>query len=105
MALNTNNSRLLQPIQPPEAPWQHIGVDLVCDLPRSKDGYLHLLIAVCYLSKYARPLRSKRSRDVIDQVNDIYLTFGTPEIIQHDQGPEFQSKVSIQCCYSMYNCH
>ena len=57
-----------------------MGVDLVCDLPRSKDGYLHLLIAVCYLSKYvvARPLRSKRSRDVIDQVNDIIPDIWNP---------------------------
>ena len=95
--MNTNQNRLLQPIPPPERPWQHIGVDLVCDLPISKDGYLHLLVAICYLSKYviARPLRSKRSRDVIDQLRNIYLTLGTPEIIQHDQGPEFRSKVSL----------
>ena len=81
----------------PERPWQHIGVDLVCDLPISKDGNLHLLVAICYLSKYviARPLKSKRSRDVIDQLRNIYLTLGTPEIIQHDQGPEFKSKVSL----------
>ena len=69
-SLNTNQNRLLQPIPPPERPWQHIGVDLVCNLPMSKDGYLHLLVAICYLSKYviARPLKSKRSHEVIDQL-------------------------------------
>ena len=84
--MNTNQNRLLQPIPPPERPWQ----------PISKDGYLHLLVAVCYLSKYvvARPLKSKRSSEVINRLRNIYLTLGTPQIIQHDQGPEFRSKVS-----------
>ena len=27
------------------------------------------------------------------QLNNIYLTLGVPKIIQHDQGPEFRSKV------------
>ena len=79
-------------------------MDLVCDLPRSKDGYLHLLVAVCYLSKFvvARPLKSKRSHEVINQLNNIYFTYGTPNIIQHDQGPEFKSKVSIVKFGSVY---
>ena len=96
-ALNINQNRLLQPIQPPEVPWQHIGVDLICDLPLSKEGYLHLLVAVDYLSKFvvARPLKSKRSHEVIEQLNNIYFTYETPDIVQHDQGPEFKSKVSI----------
>ena len=65
----------------------------------STDGYLHLLVAICYLSKYviARPLKSKRSCEVIDQLRSIYLTLGTPEIIQHDQGPEF--KILFQIVY------
>ena len=57
---------------------------------------MHLLVAVCYLSKFvvAKPLRSKHSHEVINQLDIIYHTFGTPDIIQHDQGPEFKSKVS-----------
>ena len=95
--MNINQNRLLQPIQPPEVPWQHIGVDLVCDLPLSKEGYLHPLVAVDYLSKFvvARPLKSKRSHEVIEQLNNIYFTYRTPDIVQHDQGPEFKCKVCI----------
>ena len=70
-------------------------MDLICNLPMTQDGYLHLLVAVCYLSKYviARPLKSKCTKEAIDKLRSIYLTLGIPEIIQHDQGPEFQSKV------------
>ena len=38
--------RMLQPITPPEQPWQHIGIDLVCNLPLSNSGYLHVLVTV-----------------------------------------------------------
>ncbi|KAI6661751.1 Gag-pol fusion protein [Oopsacas minuta] len=47
----------LHPIPPPDYPWVHIGMDLVCDLPMTTEGYKHILVTVCYLSKYvlARP--------------------------------------------------
>ena len=50
---------------------------------------------VCYLSKYvlARPLKSKTTKEVIENLTDIYIQVGLPDIIQHDQGGEFTSKV------------
>ena len=30
--------------------WKHIGMDLICDLSESEDGYKHILVTVCYLS-------------------------------------------------------
>ena len=63
----------------------------------SHDGYLHILVAVCYLSKFViatrKPLKAKRSSEVIEKLRSMYLTLGIPDIVQHDQGPEFQSKV------------
>ena len=65
-------------------------------MPENEFGYLDILVAVCYLSKFvvARPLRRKTSAEVIAGLQDIYLTFGVPAIIQHDQGKEFTSKAS-----------
>ena len=65
------------------------------DLPETPDGYKHVLVTVCYLSKFvvARPLRTKTTNEVIEQLEDIYLEFRLPDIIQHDQGKEFTSKV------------
>ena len=87
--------RKLQPIPPPDQPWKHIGIDLVCDLQENSHGYKHLLVTTCYLSKFCavRPLRTKKSSEVLSQLESIYFTLGVPQVIQHDQGPEFVSKV------------
>ena len=59
-------------------------------------GHKHIIVVVCYLSQFvaARPLLLKTSRAVIDALSQIYLIYGVPRIIQHDQGKEFTSKVS-----------
>ena len=41
----------------------------------------------------ARALKSKTSEEVIENLKYIYLDVGLPNIIQHDQGREFTSKV------------
>ena len=85
------------PIPAPRVPWHHIGMDIVTDLPSNSQGYNHILVVVCYLSKFvaARPLLTKTTQSVIDALTEIYLTFGVPAIIQHDQGREFTSRVSL----------
>ena len=86
----------LHPIPPPTKTWKHIGMDLICDLCESEDGYKHVLVIVCYLSKYVvvRPLKTKTSEEAIQNLKDVYLDMGLPDIIQHDQGKEFTSNVS-----------
>ncbi|KAI6655806.1 hypothetical protein LOD99_1948 [Oopsacas minuta] len=74
-ALLPQPQRELQPIPPPEEPWRHCGIDLVCNMSRTVLGFQHILVIVCYLSKF-----------------EIYLSFGVPNILQHDQGTEFSSK-------------
>ena len=56
-----------KPIQPPSRTWTHIGMDLNCDLPVSSEGFKHVLVTVCYLSKFVvvRPLKRKNSEEVI----------------------------------------
>ena len=58
-ALPPQHQKKLQPILPPNRPWKHIGIDLIIDLPEIPDGYKHILVTVCYLSKYvmARALK------------------------------------------------
>ena len=73
-----------------------VGDYAIIAISKSKDGNMNLLVTVCYLSKsvVAKLLKSKRTHEVIDQLDIIYQTFGTPDIIRHDQSPEFKSKVS-----------
>ena len=51
----------------PERPWQHIGIDLFVDMPTDERGYKHVLVAVCYLSKYvvARPLKLRQQQKLL----------------------------------------
>ena len=69
----------------------------MCDLPMTTEGYKHILVTVCYLSRYvlARPLKTKTSEEVITALQDIYLEVGVPKIVQHDQGKEFTSNVMV----------
>ena len=64
----------------------------------STEGFVHILVTVCYLSKYVavRPLKTKTTTEVIENLQDIYLETGLPDIIQHDQGKGFTSGVSIR---------
>ena len=64
-------------------------------MSRTAFGFQHILVIVCYLSKFviARPLKTKTSREILDCLQDIYLSLGVPKILQHDQGTEFSSKV------------
>ena len=96
-SLPPHPQRKLHPIVPPERPWKHIGIDLICDLSPSPEGYKHLLVTVCYLRKHVvvRPLKSKTTDKVIENLKDINLDAGFPDIIQHYQGKEFTSTVCL----------
>ena len=43
-ALQPQPQKKLQPIPPPSKTWRHIGMDLICDLPESEDGYKYILV-------------------------------------------------------------
>ena len=92
-----NATRELQPIPPPTRPWKPLGIDLISDFGAVNDEFKHILVAVCYLSKFicARPLKSKTNREVISNLTEIFVIYGQPEVLQHDQGPEFTSKVGF----------
>ena len=74
----------------------HCGIDLVCNISRTSQGFLHRVVIVCYLNKFvvARPLSTKTSKEIVGYLQEIYLTFGVQKIIQHDQGQEFSSMVN-----------
>ncbi|KAI6658689.1 hypothetical protein LOD99_10984 [Oopsacas minuta] len=88
--------RRLHPIVPPKQPWYPVGIDLVVDLPSNSSGYKHILVVVCYLSKFvtAGPLFTKTTKSVLDALSEIYLTYGVHKIIQPDQGKEFTNKAN-----------
>ncbi|GFU53187.1 KRAB-A domain-containing protein 2 [Trichonephila clavipes] len=53
-----------------------------------------------HLTKFVllRPLKSKRAEEVAYHVLSIFLTFGTPAILQSDNGREFNNQVLSEIC-------
>jgi len=78
---------------------QKVHVDLVGPFPTSQRGYKYLLTAICGFSKYliCVPIRDKVNRMVANVLmKQLYLVHGPPEILVHDKGGEFSSKVMRQ---------
>ena len=92
--------REFQPIIPPERPWQHIGIGLFVDMPQNEFGYKHVLVAVCYLTKYvvARPLRTKTSA-VVAELLSVYLTYGVPKNASTTKEENLPARLVIPITY------
>lgn len=79
-----------------EKPWQMIYIDFVGPLPRSRNGYTHLFVAVDAFSKFVRiqPMRNATSKGVVQYLKDhIFHTFGVPNVIVSDNGKQFTSEI------------
>ena len=75
---------------------QKVHIDLTGPHPISRNGYKYLLTAICSFSKFliAVPIRDKTSLVVAKALlKNVYLVYGLPEILVHDQGGEFWSDV------------
>ncbi|KAL2077976.1 hypothetical protein ACEWY4_025661 [Coilia grayii] len=84
----------LQPIPVMSNPSEHLIVDCVGPLPRSKAGHSFLLTVMCQATRYpaAYPLRSITTKSVLKALVNFTSTFGIPKVIQSDQGSNFMSK-------------
>ena len=78
---------------------QKVHVDLICPFPTSKRGYKYFLTAICGFTKYlvCVPIRDKVSATVANALmKHLYLVYGLPKILVHDQGSEFWSDVMMR---------
>ena len=69
-------------------------MDLITDLPDNPEGYIHVLVVVCYLTKFvaARALQSKTTKSVINALSEIYLIYGVPAIISMTKANNLQAR-------------
>ena len=84
----------LQPIPAVSNPFEHLIIDCVGPLPRSKAGHLYLLTVMCQSTRYpaAYPLRSITTKSVLKALTNFMSTFGIPKVLQSDRGSNFMSK-------------
>ncbi|KYN05101.1 Uncharacterized protein K02A2.6 [Cyphomyrmex costatus] len=76
-----------------QRPWQHVTVDLMGPLPRSKKGHTWLFNIQDRFSKWElRSLRRATATAVTQAIaEDVILRHGCPEIVISDNGTQFRS--------------
>jgi hypothetical protein len=76
-------------------PWDHIQIDLIGPLPESTNGMQYILTTVDVCTSYTviKPLQNSQMETVARSLWTTMCDYGTPKIIQSDNGPEFANRV------------
>ncbi|CAL9688356.1 unnamed protein product [Knipowitschia caucasica] len=82
------------------AVWELVGIDLTGPLPKTPDGFMYMLTATDYFSKWveAYPLKSKSALEVAQRLCSIIYRHGCPKRILSDQGREFVNELNNELC-------
>lgn len=89
---------LLVPIPVMGEPFEHVIVDCVGPLPKSRSGNQCLLTIMCTATRFpeAIPLRKITAPVISNALVKFFSMFGLPKIVQSDQGTNFLSKIFTQ---------
>ncbi len=84
---------LLKPLPIPDKPWDSIAMDFLGPLPKSKEGYTHILVVVDRLTKMAHFIPAKPgllTEDVAELfIRDVIRLHGLPRSIVSDRDARF----------------
>jgi hypothetical protein len=87
---------LLQPLETPTAPFQHLSMDFITCLPKTKKGFDSLFVVVDRFSKRVHFIPTVGTITAKDAarlfLNTVYRYHGMPESIVSDRDPKFTSK-------------
>lgn len=88
----------LRPIPAIKNPFEHLIIDCVGPLPKSKSGSQYLLTVMCLVTRYpaAYALRNITAKSIVKALSQFIAIFGIPKIIQSDQGSNFSSHLFNQ---------
>ena len=87
---------LLQPLPIPEKRWQQVTMDLITQLPKSKNGYDSIVVFVDKLSKMVHYAPTTTTVDAVELakvfISNVVRLHGIPESIVSDRDTRFTSK-------------
>ena len=96
------NQSILQPLVVTRV-MERVQIDLIdyskSTLPKFNNDMNYILTCIDCFSKFlwAFPLRNKSSSVVANTLQNLFCTEGKWEILQHDQGGEFEGDVIVLC--------
>lgn len=76
-------------------------MDILTCLPKTKDGYQHILLVVDSFSRWSEafPLRTQEAKEIAHVLyNQIFTRFGCPKCLVSDRGANFLSKLIQALC-------
>jgi len=85
------------------SPWDHLQIDLIGPVPTSESGasYILTLVDVCTGYVVLRSLPNKEMETVARSLWKIFCEYGTPKILQSDNGSEFVNQ-AVQAMTHLY---
>ncbi|XP_073721213.1 uncharacterized protein [Misgurnus anguillicaudatus] len=88
----------LYPIPAIGEPFEHVLIDCVGPLPRTKSGNQFLLTIMCAATRFpeAVPLRRITAPAISKALIKFFTLFGLPKVVQSDQGSNFVSRLFSQ---------
>ncbi len=88
----------LCPIPVVGEPFERVILDCVGPLPRTKSGHKCILTMMCSNTCFpeAVPLRTIKTKGVLQALTKFFSTFGLPKVVQTDQGTNFMSRLFKQ---------
>ena len=94
---------LLSPLVPPDSCWHTIGVDLIVDLPPTKEGnYNAICVFVCHLSKMVRLVATDTELDAVGFgqlfFKEVFPHYGMPKRIVSDNGSTWRNEFFQSLC-------
>ena len=101
-SLQTHPSGKLVSIPIPKQPWDHVTMDRIVSLPKTKRGHTAILVVVDKLTKMAHFAPCKIESTARDLASEYYRSVwklhGVPLRMTTDQGSEFVNKFSAALC-------
>lgn len=82
-------------------PFERWHIDFVGPLPRSKDGYQHILVLVDSFTRWPEifPVKTQEAKEVANILfREIFARYGAPRTLVSDRGRNFMSKLVSALC-------
>ena len=86
---------------PVDGVFSRLHMDILCSLPKTKEGYQYILVIVDSFSKWCEsfPMRTQEATEVASILyNEIFTRYGAPHTIVSDRGRNFMSKLVKALC-------